>query len=251
MILEQFPYEITFEKQTLRKIIYEAYSTTNFLSEEIIPLKQLKINNQLNSNVFIMEEFYGQTSSFKDLALEFFSRLFEKSLSNQKYIILVATSGDTGSAVLNSFTKLDYPVVVLYPNQGVSHAQQLHMTSFNLKNTNGKINSKVIGIEGNFDNCQNIAKSILNDEEFKSNLKQWNFSLSSANSISWGRLIPQIIYTVNSYFNLVKLNKIKFGEKIDICIPTGNFGNILGAYIAKKMGLPINKLICSSNEVSF
>lgn len=169
-------------------------------------------NKSTNHKIFIMEEFYGETASFKDLALEFFSLLFKKTIKNKnklslaninenKFLILAATSGDTGSAVLNSFDKVNIPVLILYPKNKISKAQELHMTSF-------KSNiSKVISINGDFDDCQKIAKSILNDNNYSQNiLKKYNFKISSANSISWGRLLPQIVYTANSYLELVKVS---------------------------------------------
>lgn len=217
-ILELFPYDITFLKSELKEIIDKAYST-NFKSNKIIPLHELKklntdsnLNNQNENNnrkIFIMEEFYGETASFKDLALEFFSQLFNKAAIKNKtkenYLVLVATSGDTGSAVLNSFTKVNTPVLVLFPYNKISKAQELHMTTF-------KSNiCKSLSIKGNFDDCQNIVKAIFSNKEFYNKMiKKYNVKLTSANSISWGRLLPQVVYSINSYLELVKVSQLFF-----------------------------------------
>ena len=161
----------------------------------------------------------------------------------EEIVILTATSGDTGKAALQGFSNVNgFKVIVYYPKNGVSAIQQKQMT------TQDGNNVKVIGIEGNFDNAQSGVKEIFGDVELKEFLKSNGFLLSSANSINIGRLIPQIVYYFYGYFELVNKQKIKEGDKINIVVPTGNFGNILAAYYSKKMGLPIEKLICSSNE---
>ena len=162
---------------------------------------------------------------------------------DEQIVILTATSGDTGKAALQGFSNVDgFKVVVYYPENGVSEIQKKQMI------TQEGNNVKVIGIKGNFDNAQSGVKAIFGDNELKEELKEKNFLLSSANSINIGRLIPQIVYYFYGYFNLVNKQKIKEGDKINIVVPTGNFGNILAAYYGKIMGLPIDKLICSSNE---
>lgn len=211
------------------------------------------INNAYNEKFFVKEKnsflelYHGPTSAFKDAALLFLPQVMkaakEKEKINKEIVILTATSGDTGKAALQGFSNVEgFKVVVYYPENGVSAIQQKQMV------TQEGNNVKVIGIRGNFDNAQSGVKEIFGDIEFKDDLESRGFLLSSANSINIGRLIPQIVYYFYGYFDLVNKQKIKEGDKINIVVPTGNFGNILAAYYGKKMGLPIGKLICSSNE---
>lgn len=211
------------------------------------------IENAYKNKFFVKEEknflelFHGPTSAFKDAALLFLPQIMkaakEKEKIDEDIVILTATSGDTGKAALQGFSNVDgFKVVVYYPEKGVSKIQQKQMA------TQEGNNVKVIGIRGNFDNAQSGVKSIFGDSELKKKLKEEGFLLSSANSINIGRLIPQIVYYFYGYFDLINKQKIKEGDKINIVVPTGNFGNILAAYYGKKMGLPIGKLICSSNE---
>lgn len=211
------------------------------------------IRNAYNDKFFVKEEknflelYHGPTSAFKDAALLFLPQIMKaakkKENIGEEIVILTATSGDTGKAALQGFSNVDgFKVVVYYPEKGVSTIQQKQMV------TQEGNNVKVIGIRGNFDNAQSGVKSIFGDNELKKKLKEEGFLLSSANSINIGRLIPQIVYYFYGYFDLVNKQKIKEGDKINIVVPTGNFGNILAAYYGKKMGLPIGKLICSSNE---
>lgn len=196
---------------------------------------------------FYLELYHGRTSAFKDFALCLLPNLLsyaKKSLGiKEKTLILTATSGDTGKAALEGFYNTeDIDILVLYPTEGVSSIQKAQM------DTTGSLNSKVISIDGNFDDAQTGVKKIFNDEEVKEKLKRQNINLSSANSINIGRLIPQIVYYFYAYADLVNNKKISVGEKISFCVPTGNFGDILAGYYAKEMGLPIDKLVIASNE---
>ena len=196
---------------------------------------------------FYLELYHGRTSAFKDFALCLLPNLLsyaKKSLGiNERTLILTATSGDTGKAALEGFYNTeDIDILVLYPTEGVSSIQKAQM------DTTASLNSKVISINGDFDDAQNAVKKIFNDEEVKEKLKRQNINLSSANSINIGRLIPQIVYYFYSYADLVNNKKISAGEKISFCVPTGNFGDILAGYYAKEMGLPVDKLIIASNE---
>ncbi len=185
--------------------------------------------------------FNGPTFAFKDMALTLLPALVKiakKNLgNNKKTVVLTATSGDTGSAALNGFTKLDNThVFVLYPNKRISQFQEKQMLSFN------GANAKSFAVNGNFDDCQRTVKEFFNNESYN------KLDLSSANSINIGRLAPQIIYYFYAYADLVNNKKIKFGDEINFCVPTGNFGDILAGYIAKLLGLPVKKLICASNK---
>ena len=231
-IMGQF---IDFDKESLKEIIKESYKDT-FDDAEIVKLKSF-------GDLSFLELYHGKTLAFKDVALSVLPNLlkYSKVIENEKNksIILTATSGDTGSAALCGFSKDENTkMIVLYPTYGVSKIQEQQMLSFDSKN------QKVIGIDGNFDDAQNLVKRAFNDEINK------DMNLSSANSINIGRLIPQIVYYFYSYFNVTNLkeNSDKELEKINFVVPTGNFGNILAGYIAKKMGLPVNKLICASNS---
>jgi threonine synthase len=221
----------------LEDFINKSYAT--FIHDDILKVKQLE------DNIFLMEEFYGPSASFKDLALQLFPKIFQESIKDNKYktCILVATSGDTGSAVLEGFKESEVPVIVLYPVGKVSQIQEAQMIT-------AEGNVYVIGVKGDFDFCQTTVKEIFNDTSFTDRLKnEFNITLTSANSINWGRLLPQVVYSAHSYLELVRQKNINFGDPVDVCIPSGNFGNILGAFIAKRMGLPLDKLICASNEV--
>ena len=231
VILNYFMNDLTDRTDT---IIENAYSNINF-KEKIVDVKSF---DQLS----FLELFYGPTLAFKDMALTVLPHLMVEAKSKLSYpkktLILTATSGDTGGAALSGFNGVDnVSIVVLYPTDGVSAFQEAQMQYYTGKN------SKAIAVEGNFDDCQNLVKKI-----FTSGIKLNNYELSSANSINIGRLVPQIIYYFYSYCKLVKNNEIKFGEKVNFVVPTGNFGNILACYIAKQMGLCIDKIVCASNE---
>lgn len=195
---------------------------------------------------YILELWHGPTSAFKDMALTLLPHLMTasriKTGETNKTLVLVATSGDTGKAALEGFKDVDgCDIMVFYPSQGVSDMQRLQMV------TQEGSNVYVCGIEGNFDDAQNAVKTIFNDEDTINLLLEKGYKLSSANSINWGRLVPQIAYYVSSYIDILAEGKISLGDKINFCVPTGNFGNILAGYYAMQMGLPISKLICASN----
>lgn len=205
--------------------------------------KRFKIKVREN----FLELYHGPTCAFKDAALLFLPQIMKEAKKlcniNEEIVILTATSGDTGKAALEGFKNIEgFRVVVYYPKDGVSEIQRRQMITQDGKNV------KVIAIDGNFDNAQSGVKAIFNDKDLKDELRKKGYLLSSANSINIGRLIPQIVYYFYGYFNLCKKNKIKIGEEINVAVPTGNFGNILAAFYAKQMGLPINKFICASNE---
>ena len=229
-------YLTDFDKDDLLGLIEKSYAS---FEDEIA-----KVSYQKD---FYLELYHGRTSAFKDFALCLLPNLLayaKKSLGiKDKTLILTATSGDTGKAALEGFYNTeDIDILVLYPTEGVSSIQKAQM------DTTGSLNSKVISIDGNFDDAQSAVKKIFNDEKIKEELKKENIYLSSANSINIGRLLPQIVYYFYSYADLVKNKKITGGEKISYCVPTGNFGDILAGYYAKEMGLPIDKLVIASND---
>lgn len=218
----------------VNKIIEGAYNKNNF-KNEIVEIKSF-------DKLSFLELFHGPTLAFKDMALTVLPHLMVESKKISKFpkktLILTATSGDTGGAALSGFKNVDNVfIVVLYPTNGVSNFQASQMQYYTGKN------AIAVSVEGNFDDCQNLVKKV-----FTSDIKLNNYELSSANSINIGRLIPQIIYYFYSYLNLVNKGEIKFGDKINYVVPTGNFGNILACYIAKQMGLYIDKIVCASNE---
>lgn len=201
----------------------------------------------LGDKLRILELWHGPTSAFKDMALQIMPRLFVRALrktgEKRTALILVATSGDTGKAALEGYKDVDgVKMAVFYPVDGVSDVQKLQMATQEGKNV------EVFAVRGNFDDTQNGVKRIFSDEKMKKSLDDKGYFFSSANSINWGRLAPQIVYYVSAYCDLMANGDIENGDKIDVCVPTGNFGNIFAAYIAKNMGLPIDKLICASNK---
>ncbi|WP_295087823.1 threonine synthase [Ruminococcus sp.] len=217
-----------------------AYSTKNFENDSIAEIAHLF------DGTYMLELWHGPTCAFKDMALQilpyFLTTSARKIKLDKKMVILVATSGDTGKAALEGFKDVEgTSILVFYPEDGVSPMQKRQM-----KTQEGS-NVGVCAIKGNFDDCQNGVKAIFTNDEVKKVLDENGMVFSSANSINWGRLVPQIVYYVSAYAELVKDNEIKLGEKINIVVPTGNFGNILAAYYAKHMGIPVNKLICASN----
>ena len=198
-------------------------------------------------DIYLLELFHGPTSAFKDIALTILPYLMHaarvKSGEKGKTLILVATSGDTGKAALEGFKDVEgTEIVALYPAKGVSELQKLQMQVSEGENVH------VIGISGNFDEAQTLVKNIFNSKEANEKFNKLGYSLSSANSINWGRLVPQIVYYISAYLDMLGCDEIKWGEKINVVVPTGNFGNILAAYYAMKMGLPIKKLIVASNS---
>ena len=204
------------------------------------------------AGMHVLELWHGPTSAFKDMALQcmplFFSEAVERKQARgeleDNFLILVATSGDTGKAALEGFADRAHTrIVVFYPADGVSDIQRKQMV------TQHGANVGVFGVRGNFDDCQSAVKAAFADHDFTDELhKSHGLLLSSANSINWGRLMPQIVYYVSAYADMAAAGGVKPGEVMDVCVPTGNFGNILGAYYAREMGVPIGRLICASNE---
>ncbi len=201
---------------------------------------------KIDEGVYVLELFHGPTCAFKDMALTVLPYLLRKGCDlcgiKEQILVLVATSGDTGKAALEGFKDADgIKIMVFYPDDGVSSMQKLQMCTQDGKNVN------VVAVKGNFDDCQTAVKNIFNSVEYAEELKKHNTRLSSANSINFGRLAPQIAYYFSAYFDLVTAGQIEMGQGIDFSVPTGNFGNILAAYYAKRMGLPIRRLHCASN----
>ncbi len=233
-------YLTDFTKEELDYCVDGAYAEGKFDSAAVAPVVRL------HDNVSVLELFKGPTCAFKDMALQILPYLLtvsaKKNLKDKEIVILVATSGDTGKAALEGFKDVEgTKILVFYPVDGVSPMQKLQMT------TQEGANVGVCAIEGNFDDAQTGVKSIFTNQEILDRFEKNNLVFSSANSINWGRLAPQIVYYVSAYCDMVNNGSVKFGDKINIVVPTGNFGNILAAYFAKEMGLPVNKLICASN----
>ena len=238
-------FDVDLTDDQLERITAEAYGG-NFDTEEICPITPLP------GGIHMLELWHGPTSAFKDMALQCLPRFFsvsaaelrERGQLDDTHMILVATSGDTGKAALEGFRDVDgVSIGVMYPDGGVSDIQFKQMA------TQRGGNVTVWGVRGNFDDCQTGAKTVFNDDAFASELhERFGIALSSANSINWGRLMPQIVYYVSAYSSLVANGTIERGAVIDVCVPTGNFGNILAAYYAKRMGTPIRRLLCASNE---
>lgn len=202
---------------------------------------------KIDDSLYMLELFHGPTCAFKDLALTLLPYLLREGCNlcgiKEQVLILVATSGDTGKAALEGFKDAEgVKIMVFYPSDGVSKMQKLQMATQEGKNVN------VLAVRGNFDECQSAVKKIFTSEECKEELKSKGVVLSSANSINFGRLAPQIAYYFSAYLDLVSSEQIKMGDPVDFAVPTGNFGNILAAYYAKRMGLPVGKLICASNK---
>ena len=228
-----------YTEEELKDCIDKAYDD-KFDTKEIAPLVKA-------DGVYFLELFHGDTIAFKDMALSILPHLLttaaKKNGIKNKIVILTATSGDTGKAAMSGFCDVEGTgIIVFYPKDGVSHVQKLQMVTQKGDNTD------VVAIHGNFDDAQSGVKKIFADKDFAKKLDENGIQLSSANSINIGRLVPQIAYYVYAYLKLLDNGDIEDGEKINVCVPTGNFGNILAAYIAKQMGLPVNKLICASNE---
>ena len=221
--------------------INEALSLYDQFDDSTNPSPVIKIKDDL----FVNEQYHGPTRAFKDMALQPFGSILSSVAKKreEKYLILAATSGDTGPAALNTFKNKDgIQVVCLYPNGGTSDVQRLQMVTEDGKNL------KVIGINGNFDDAQNALKNLLSSQSFKDELSKDGIKLSAANSVNFGRIIFQIVYHFQSYLELLRQEEIKLGEKIYIDVPSGNFGNVLGAFYAQKMGLPVEKLLVASNQ---
>ncbi|TDO72696.1 L-threonine synthase [Halanaerobium saccharolyticum] len=230
-----------FSESEIEESVKAAYQKESFPRSEKTPLIKL------DQNTYILELWHGPTAAFKDMALQILPQLLVRAVKNleveKEIVILVATSGDTGKAALEGFKDVEgVKIIVFYPEDGVSRVQEDQMK------TTGGSNTEVVSLKGNFDDCQTAVKNIFADKEFRAKMEANNFQFSSANSINWGRLLPQIVYYFKAYFEIVKENQVKAGNKINIAVPTGNFGNILAAYYAYRMGLPVNKFICASND---
>ena len=234
-------YLTDYTKEELENCAKNAYSVSKFGSDNTVPLVSLP------NDVNVLELWHGPTCAFKDMALQILPYLLKlairKNGEEKEVVILVATSGDTGKAALEGFKDVDgTKIQVFYPVDGVSDIQKLQMT------TQDGANVCVCAVNGNFDDAQTGVKKIFTNNEYKKELENRGYTFSSANSINWGRLVPQIVYYFSAYCDLVNNKKISCGDKINIVVPTGNFGNILAAYYALEMGLPVNKLICASNS---
>ncbi len=230
-----------FSGEEIQECVSAAYNQENFSSEKIVPL--VKIADE----IFIQELWHGPTCAFKDMALQILPRLLscsvKKTGEDKEIVILVATSGDTGKAALEGFKDVaGSKIIVFYPAEGVSEVQKRQMITQEGRNV------FVSSVAGNFDDAQSGVKKIFADEDFISRLNQNDMKMSSANSINWGRLLPQIVYYISSYMDLCQTGQIKNGDAVNVVVPTGNFGNILAAYYARAMGIPIKKLICASNS---
>lgn len=230
-----------FSEEELNYCVEGAYAAAKFSSAKIAPT----VNIDGNKN--ILELWHGPTCAFKDMALQLLPYLMtvsaKKTADGKTIVILVATSGDTGKAALEGFKDVENTkILVFYPVDGVSPMQKLQMT------TQEGGNVAVCAINGNFDDAQSAVKSIFTNAEIKEELAKKNMMFSSANSINWGRLVPQIVYYFSTYCDMIEMGKINAGDEINVVVPTGNFGNILAGYYAKKMGLPIKKLVCASNS---
>ncbi len=229
-----------FTADEVEHCVQAAYTAEKFGSAEIAPLYKL------SDSAHVLELWHGPTCAFKDMALQILPHLLTVSMRKNgiqdEVAILVATSGDTGKAALEGFRDVDGTrVLVFFPRDGVSTIQRKQMVTQEGKNVG------VAAVEGNFDDAQNGVKSIFTDAEYGAFLKENGIVLSSANSINWGRLVPQIVYYVSAWASLVEKGELGEGEGFNVVVPTGNFGNILAAYYAKKMGVPIARLICASN----
>jgi threonine synthase len=234
-------YFTDFEPAVLDSCLRRAYNTENFHTPDVVALQPL------GRRRFLLELFHGPTAAFKDVALQLMPHLTTtaKSLTGDKThtLILVATSGDTGKAALEGYKNTDgISIAVFYPHGGVSEVQRLQMVT-----TDGR-NTKVFAVRGNFDDCQTGVKALFLDSNLRDYLAGMDIKLSTGNSINWGRLAPQIVYYVRAYALLAARGEIKSGDEVDICVPTGNFGNILAAWYARAMGLPVRKLFCASNK---
>ncbi|WP_294966880.1 threonine synthase [Sulfurimonas sp.] len=230
-----------FEIDIDQSVIDEALSLYDKFDDSNNPVPVVKVKEDL----YVSELYHGPTRAFKDMALQPFGSILSSvaQKKNDNYLILAATSGDTGPAALETFkNKKNIQVVCMYPANGTSDVQRLQMV------TEDASNLKVIGIKGNFDDAQSALKNLLASPSFEEALNKKNISLSAANSVNFGRIIFQIIYHIHNYLELVRQDVTKIGEKIYLNVPSGNFGNVLGGYYAMLMGLPVEKLIIASNE---
>ncbi len=230
-----------FSTKELSEFAARAYGPEKFDTPAVAPV------HTLEDGLHCLELWHGPTCAFKDMALQMLPHLLTASLTktqeDKTVCILVATSGDTGKGALEGFKDVDRTrILVFYPKDGVSAIQELQM------NTQEGENVGVCSVIGNFDDAQTGVKKLFSDESLRQELAQRGYFLSSANSINWGRVLPQIVYYISAYCDLVRDGKLEMGDKLNVCVPTGNFGNILAAYYAKEMGVPLGKLICASNS---
>ncbi|XP_044149370.1 threonine synthase-like 1 [Bufo gargarizans] len=243
IILERCIHPTDVPPVVLGDILEKAYGD-NFSCHKIAPIRHL------SGNQFLLELFHGPTASFKDLALQFMPHIFAYCIPKVcNYLVLVATSGDTGSAVLDGFSRLNdldkrrTAVFCLYPENGISQVQKSQIIACQGEN------GLAVGVESDFDFCQKAIKEMFTNPEFTGFVTaEYGTSLSTANSINWARLLPQIVYHASAYLDLVDQGVITFGSPVDVCIPTGNFGNIMAALYARQMGIPFRKFICASNQ---
>ena len=229
-----------FSVKELTDFANAAYGPEKFDTPAVAPVRAL------DGNTYCLELWHGPTSAFKDMALQMLPQLLSAALrktgESKTVCILVATSGDTGKAAMEGFADVPQTkILVFYPKDGVSKVQETQMV------TQDGANVGVCAVEGNFDDAQAGVKRIFSDEAIRATLADRGYFLSSANSINWGRILPQVVYYISAYCDLVRDGKLSMGDKVNFCVPTGNFGDILAAYYAKRMGLPVGKLICASN----
>ncbi len=232
-----------FTEQEISESVDAAYTAEKFGSDNPAPISYIESGE---TKMAVLELWHGPTCAFKDMALQILPHLLTKSVkktySGKEAVILVATSGDTGKAALEGFKDVDgTKIMVFYPVNGVSPMQKRQMA------TQKGSNVSVAAIEGNFDDAQTGVKQIFTNAGIKAKLAENNMLFSSANSINWGRLLPQVVYYFSAYCDMVNEGKITMGEGVNVVVPTGNFGNILASYYAMKMGLPVKKFICASN----
>ena len=230
-----------FEVDIDQQVIDEALDLYDHFDDPENPAPLVKVKNDL----YVSELYHGPTRAFKDMALQPFGVVLSSlaQTRNEEYLIMAATSGDTGPAALETFkNRKNVRVVCLYPDGGTSDVQRLQMVTEDAENL------KVIGIHGDFDDAQSALKMLLGSESFNAKLTEKNISLSAANSVNFGRIIFQLMYHIHSYLELVRQNAIALGDKVYLNVPSGNFGNALGGYYAMKMGLPVEKILIASNQ---
>jgi len=225
----------------LRQFADNAYGPDRFDTPTVAPVRRV------DQGTYCLELWHGPTSAFKDMALQMLPQLLSAALGktgeDKTACILVATSGDTGKAAMEGFADVPQTkIMVFYPKDGVSKVQEAQMT------TQDGANVGACAVEGNFDDAQAGVKRIFSDETIRKTLADRGYFLSSANSINWGRILPQVVYYISAYCDLLRDGEIQMGDKLNFCVPTGNFGDILAAYYAKRMGLPVGRLICASNR---
>ena len=230
-----------YSAEELLRFAENAYGPEKFDTEAVAPVRTV------DEKTHCLELWHGPTSAFKDMALQMLPQLLSAALGktgeDKTVCILVATSGDTGKAAMEGFADVPQTkIMVFYPKDGVSAVQEAQMV------TQEGANVGVCAVVGNFDDAQSGVKRIFSDEAIREKLAQRGYVLSSANSINWGRILPQVVYYISAYCDLLRDGKIAMGQKVNFCVPTGNFGDILAAYYAKRMGLPVGKLICASNR---